>query len=133
MKLTSIFRHPEGGVAAGIGTAIAVYLIYNSSLPPAIDARMAPANDSNIEAARKGAAMKSAGLIGLVFLITRDVNAFVISGASLGGVDYLYKHHNAINPDTGKWEPADSSMNSMSPMASLHPLPDYSQDAEQYA
>lgn len=122
MKLVSVFRHPEGGIAAGIGTAIAVYLIYNSSLPPTIDVRMSPSNDTNIESVRKSAALKSAGLIGLVFLITRDVNAFVISGASLGGIDYLYKHHNAIDSHTGKFEQPEGTV---SPMATLHPLPDY--------
>jgi hypothetical protein len=120
--LKSVFSRPEGGVAAGVGTAIAVYLIYNSQLPPAADVRMGPANDDHIEKSRRSAAWMSAGLLGLVFLVTRDLNAFTIGGISLGGVDYLAKHHNAINGPTGKWETSSATV---SPMATLHPLPDY--------
>jgi hypothetical protein len=129
MKLTSVFRHPEGGVAAGIGTGIAVFLIYQASLPPLADVRMAqPPNEPNLEATRKSAAMKSAALIGLVFLVTRDLNTFIISGASLGGIDYLYKHHNAINPNTGKFEAAPDTMSPQ--LASVHPMPEYGYESE---
>lgn len=124
MKLTSIFRHPEGGVYGGIGTAAAIYLIYQASLPPTADVRMGAPNDDNIEAARKGAAYKSAALLGVVFLITRDLNTFVIGGTALGGIDYLYKHHNAINPNTGKLD-AGGSQN-VAP-SNVFSLPDYGQ------
>lgn len=129
--LKSVFRGPEGGIGAGLATALAVYLIYQASLPPVVDVRAGNPNDANIEAARKGAAWKSAGVIGLVFLLSRDMNQLIISGMSLGGIDYMYKHHNAFDQSTGSLE--GSASGSVSPMASVHPLPDYTQSSEEYA
>jgi len=62
---------------------------------------MAPPNNTDVEKARKGAAWKSAALITLVFLVARDLNSYIISGGALVGIDYMYKHHNAIEPTTG--------------------------------
>lgn len=122
MALKSIFRSPGEGVFAGIGTAVAVYLVYQSALPPMADVRAGGANDGDIESARKSAAIKSSGLVGLVFLITRDLNTFIVGGASVAGIDYMYKHHNSINPLSGKMETGGPD----SAMASVHSLPNYS-------
>lgn len=124
MPLKSILRSPSEGVMVGIGEAVAVYLIYNSALPSHADIRSAPSNNTDIESARKGAAMKAAGLIGLVFLLTRDVNAFIVSGAALTGVDYMAKHHNAINPGSGKLDTGGAD--TVAPTASnVYSLPEY--------
>jgi hypothetical protein len=32
----------------------------------------------------------------MVFLVARDLNSYIISGAALVGIDYMYKHNNAI-------------------------------------
>lgn len=87
---------PDTATSVGILTAVGVYLIYQNALPSMADIRMGPANDENVEYSRKGAAWKSAGLITLVFLVARDLNSYIISGGALVGIDYLYKHHNAI-------------------------------------
>jgi len=123
MAFKSILRSPSEGVMVGLGTAIAVALIYNSQLPSGADIRAGNPNNSDIESARKAAAWKSAGLIGLVFLVTRDLNAFIISGATLTGVDYAAKHHNAINPGSGKLQ-SDSTTAAPS---NVYSMPDYSQ------
>ena len=86
----------------GLLTAVGVYLIYNNALPTAADIRLGPANDGDVESSRKSAAWKSAALIGLVFLVARDLNSYIISGGALVGIDYMYKHHNAIEPTTGR-------------------------------
>lgn len=126
MNLKSIFRSPEGGVMAGLATAAAVYAIYGAALPPQADLRAGPPNDNDIESVRKGAAYKSAAVIGVVFLITRDLNTFILSGTSLVGIDYLSKHHNAYNSSTGKLEGNDNSASVMQ-SASVYSLPDYSE------
>lgn len=101
MKLLSRLQ-PDSATSVGILTAVGVYLIYQNALPSATDVRTAPANNSDVESSRKAAAWKSAGLITLVFLVARDLNSYIISGAALVGIDYLYKHSNAIEPSTGK-------------------------------
>lgn len=93
---------PDSATMVGLLTAAGVYLVYNSALPTLADVREAPPNNNTVESARKSAAWKSAALVGVVFLIARDLNSYVISGLALVGIDYMYKHHNAIEPTTGK-------------------------------
>lgn len=93
---------PDSATMVGLLTAAGVYLIYNNALPTAADIRLGPPNDNDIEASRRSAAIKSTLLIGLVFLVARDLNSYIISGGALVGIDYMYKHHNAIEPTTGK-------------------------------
>jgi hypothetical protein len=122
----SLLPNPGSGVALGLGEAIAVYLIYGSALPSHADIRgVGEPNDSNIEASRHAAAVKSAGLIGLVFLLTRDLHAFIVSGAALTGIDYMAKHSNAINPANGKLSTAaDGAADSVAP-SNVFSMPDY--------
>ena len=101
MKLLSRLQ-PDTATSVGILTAVGVYLIYNNALPSMADVRMAGPNDEAVESARKGAAWKSAALITVVFLVARDLNSYIISGVALVGIDYMYKHHNAIESSTGK-------------------------------
>jgi len=124
--LKSILPNPGSGVALGLGTGIAVYLIYGAALPAHADMRAyGSPNDSNLESARHAAAVKSAGLIGLIFLLTRDVNTFIVSGAALTGIDYMAKHSNAINPSTGKLSSAaDGAADSVAP-SNVYSMPEY--------
>lgn len=101
MKLLSRLT-PDSATQVGILTAVGVYLIYTNSLPNMADIRLAPPNNDDVEKARRMAAWKSAALISLVFLVARDLNSYIISGGALIGIDYMYKHHNAIEPSTGK-------------------------------
>jgi hypothetical protein len=121
MKLMSKLQ-PDTATMTGILTAAGVYLIYQNALPSAADIRTTPANNPDVESARKAAAWKSAALITLVFLVARDLNSYIISGAALVGVDYLYKHSNAIQPGTGTLEGQPMTMAS-------YPLPEYDSES----
>src|SRR6266568_4500768 len=101
MALRSVLK-PDGSVMAGLAEAAAVYVVYQSALPNHADIRSAPAHNTDIESARKAAAWKSAAVLGFVFLITRDLNSFLIGGLALGGIDYMTKHANGVNPGTGR-------------------------------
>lgn len=126
--LKSIFSSPEGGIAGGLATGIAVLFIYNSALPSHADIRTGEPNNTDIEAARKGAAIKSTALVGLVFLLTRDLNTFILSGATVAGIDYLAKHHNAINPQTGSLDTTSGVDNTMP--SNVYSLPSYGASGE---
>ncbi|SRR5579871_6882797 len=93
---------PDSSVMVGLAEAAAVYVIYQAALPNHADIRSAPPHNSDIESARKAAAWKSAAVLGFVFLLTRDLNSFLIGGLALGGIDYMTKHANGISPSTGK-------------------------------
>lgn len=114
---------PDSATTVGLLTAAGVVLIYQNALPSVADIRVAPANDDDLDKARKHAAWVSAALIGIVFVVARDLNSYMISGAALVGVDYLYKHNNAYNAGSGKLEgqygKADISD------AVVHPMPSY--------
>lgn len=123
--MTSIFQRPEGGIYAGLAQGVAIYLIYQSALPSHADIRVAQPDNPDIEAARKGAAYKSAALLGVIFLLTRDLNAFIIGGTELFGIDYLAKHSNMINPGSGKLDRVNSGV--VVAPSNVYNMPDYSQ------
>ncbi len=102
MKLTSVIKAPEGSITIGLAEAAAVYVIYQSALPSHTDIRAADPHNTDVEASRKAAAWKAAAILGLVFLITQDLNSFLIGGMALGGIDLMVKHANGVHPATGK-------------------------------
>jgi hypothetical protein len=114
---------PDSATGVGLITAVGVYLIYQNALPSLADVRTAEPDDPAVESSRKVAAWESAGLIALVFLVARDFNSFIISGAALVGIDYMYKHGNGVNPQTNKLVPYTA--NGGESIASVHPLPEY--------
>lgn len=101
-KLTSVIKAPEGSITIGLAEAAAVYAIYMAAVPNHTDIRSADPHNTDVEASRKRAAWQSAAVIGLVFLITQDLNSFLIGGAAIGGIDLMVKHANAVHPATGK-------------------------------
>ncbi len=90
---------PDASVQVGLATGAVVGLIYQSHIPLIATIRgNAVPNDGNIEAARKAAAWESAGVLGLVYLMTRDWNVVLIGGFTMAGIDLMAKHHNGSPP-----------------------------------
>jgi hypothetical protein len=125
MALKSVFKAPENSMTVGLAEAAAVYVIYQSAMPNHSDIRTADPHNTDIEASRKRAAWKAASILGLVFLITQDLNSFLIGGAALGGIDLMVKHANAVHPATGKIAGAQAPAGGME-LETAMPLPDYS-------
>lgn len=120
---------PDSAVMVGLASGAVIAAIYQTSVPNMADIRTASPHNSDVEAARKRAAYKSAGLLGLIFLMTRDVNSFLIGGMMLGAIDLHVKHANAVHPATGKIAPAGGSITDAgapSGNAEAFSLPDYS-------
>lgn len=112
---------PDSASLVGLFGAAGVFLIYNNALPSAASIRAGAPRDEDIEASRKKAAYLSLGLVIVSFAVARSVDSYIITGAALIGIDYMYKHENAINPLTQTTETGTTTMD-----ASIHPLPDYS-------
>jgi hypothetical protein len=133
--LKSVLKPPES-IYIGLAEAAAVYTIYNSSLPNHADIRSAPAHNTDIEAARKQAAWKSAAVLGFVFLLTRDLNSFLLGGLALGGIDYLVKHSNGVSPATGKLSMPGAQVTPGAPLgasaanAEAYPMPSYEDSSQ---
>lgn len=127
----AIIKPPES-ITIGLAEVAAVYVIYQNALPNHADIRSAPPHNTDIEAARKKAAWTSAAVIGFVYLLSRDLNSFLLGGLALGGIDFLTKHANGVSPATGKLDipggavisPAAAGSN-----ATAFPMPDYADAA----
>src|SRR5260370_25546005 len=102
MALKSIFKAPEGSITVGLAEAAAVYVIYQSALPNHSDIRSADPHNTDVEASRKRAAWKAASILGLVFLITQDLNSFLIGGAALGRIHPVANHADPVRPPAPK-------------------------------
>lgn len=100
MALTSILR-PDGSIGIGIATMVAVYAIYDRSLPDAATMHATDAGDINIESGRKKATITSAGILAVITLLTKDVNVFILGGVTLFALDMHARHANASDKDTG--------------------------------
>lgn len=120
---------PDSATVVGLLTATGVYLIYNNALPNLTDVRTAPAHDTDVETARRHAAIKSAALIGAVFLVAKDVNSYIISGVALFGVDAMFKHANAVNHQTGKIDASADGQSIAPGLATAYPLDSYTETA----
>lgn len=127
MSLKSVIRAPENSITVGLAEAAAVYSIYNASLPSHTDIRSADPHNTDVEASRKKAAWMSAAVLGFVFLLTQDLNSFLIGGLTLSGVDLMVKHANAVHPQTGKVADASAHVGDMGVDLSVAtPMADYS-------
>lgn len=123
--MKSRLRGPDGATMTGLLTAAGVFLIYQNALPSLADVRMAQPDEPNAEHARKVAAWSSAALVATVFVIARDYNSYIISGAALVAIDMMHKHANQINPHTQR---VDAGAVASIPSAAIHPLPAYSEE-----
>lgn len=114
---------PDSATMVGLLTAAGVFLIYNNALPSGADIRAAMPDNAQVESERKKAAWESVALISLVFIVSRDLNSYIISGGALVGIDLMYKHSNAVHPNSNQVEA--SSSNSISQGAEVYSMPDY--------
>lgn len=125
----------DSATLVGLATASGVYLIYNNALPNLADVRSAAPHDNTVEQSRRAAAVKSIVLIGLVFVVARNLDSYIISAGALVGIDYMYKHGNAIHPATGKLD-VSAGPDSIAPRAALenaYAMPDYQDASVGYA
>lgn len=120
MSFTSNLK-PDSATLVGLMTAAGVFLIYNNALPSITDLRSAPAHNDDAETARKHATYESVALVGLVFLVARDLNSYIIGGAALVGIDLMYKHANATNHTTGKLDTSTDGQG----MSNVYAMPEY--------
>jgi len=119
---------PDSATTVGILTAAGVFLIYQNALPATTDIRSAMPHNTDVETARKHAAWTSVALVGVVFLVARDLNSYIISGAALVGVDYMHKHANAVHPNTGKLDTGNSGLSIAPGLESAYPVADYGEE-----
>jgi hypothetical protein len=120
-----INRH---AVEVGVLVGVADLLIFQHFMPPVTDIRRAEPFNGDIESSERTALLVTVGFTLLVSGFVRSLDTFLIGGAVIVGVDFAFKHANAVNPDTGKLHVADAGSLDM---ATVHNLPDYSSSSGQ--
>ena len=123
MALKSILN-PSQSVGVGIGIGAVDLLIFSHFLPSITDVRSANPQNSDVETARRQATITCVGINGLVSLMTRDWNVFLIGGAVTAAMSWMIVHANTVHPQTGTVQsPGESAASSN---MNMYPLPDYS-------
>jgi hypothetical protein len=117
-----INRH---AVELGVLVGLVNVFIFTHNLPPVSDVRSATPFNAQVESAERTALLESTILTLVVAGFARSVETFMIGGLVVVGVDFVYKHANAVNPNTNQMVPAgQAGLNQAQPQS--HPLPDYS-------
>lgn len=89
---------PEVSLGVGLGTGAVVAAVYYNALPPLVDIRVGPSQNGDVGAARKAAAWTSAGIVGGISLLAKDVTIFAVGSAFIIVLDWWYRHANAVDP-----------------------------------
>jgi hypothetical protein len=124
MALPKSILNPSQSVAVGVGISALDLLIFSHFVPSLTDVRSAKPQNSDVETARRQATMYCIGINGLVSLMTRDWNVFLIGGMTTAAMSWLVVHANTVHPQTGTMQsPGESAQSSNE---NMYPLPDYS-------
>lgn len=127
MAFNSILK-PDTSVMLGLANGGVIAAIYNGALPTIANVRVSDPGDGDVEKARKQAAWTSAGVLGFMFLLTRDRNSFLIGGLVLASIDLMVKHANGFNPMTGLLhDGADDQVALSDDAAHVYPMSDYTE------
>lgn len=118
-----INRH---AVEVGVLVGVADLLIFTHFMPPVADIRTADQFNPDIESSERTALLVTTAFTLLVSGFVRSLDTFLIAGTVIVGVDFAFKHANAVNPATGKIHNADTGGMDM---ASVHNLPGYTDTA----
>jgi len=100
----------EASVTVGLATAGLVYGVYNMSMPSLTDVRNVDQGNADIQKAERTAAWISAAAVTGIALITGDPTVFVIGGASMVAIAWLYRHADQVNPLSGTAVPPALSL-----------------------
>lgn len=113
----AVNRH---GVELGVMVGLVNTVIFLHFMPPVADVRSADAFNQQIESSERTALMVTTAFTLLIAGFGRSIETFMIGGAVVVGVDYAFKHANAVHPSTNKMVDANVGMG-----GSVHSLPDY--------
>jgi hypothetical protein len=115
----AVNRHAvELGVIVGLVNTV-VFLHF---LPPVADVKGAEPFNTDIETSERTALMVTTAFTLLIAGFARSLETFAIGGVVILGVDFAYKHANAVVPGTSKMAPADAQSIDQ---GTSHPMPDY--------
>lgn len=95
---------PSQSVAIGVGIGVVDAFIFAHGLPNMADVRSAKPQNNDIDATRRQATGACIAINGLVSVMTRDWDVFLIGGIVTVALSWLYVHANAVDPSTGRMQ-----------------------------
>jgi hypothetical protein len=107
------------GAQIGVLAGIANLLIFQHFMPSVSDLRTAMPFNGDAEKAEREALFLSIVATGIVATTVKSWDTFIVGGAVIVGIDFAYKHANAVHPATGKMDNGAMGLNDLN-------LPDYS-------
>jgi len=117
----AINRH---AVELGVFVGLVDTVLFLHFLPPVADVRSAQPFNRDIESSERTALLATTAFTLLVAGFARSWDTFIIGGAVIVGVDFAFKHANAVHPDTGKMTVAPEQN-----LGSVTNLPSYSDNS----
>lgn len=96
------FLKPSESVMVSLATGAMVFGVYQYTMPSVAEVHATDAHNSNIDSGRKKAMWTSAGVVGGMFLLTRDPNVFMVGSLSFLALEWSYRHANSTDAQTGK-------------------------------
>lgn len=105
MKLWNSILKPDQSVVIALAVAGGVLGVYSHNLPTVVEIHAAPAHNEAVYSAMNKAKWTSAALVTGAYLLTRDPNVFVAGGATFVAIEWMARHANAVDPNTGKMAP----------------------------
>lgn len=96
------FLKPSESVMVSLATGAIVYAVYQSNLPTVAESHATEPHNASLESGRKKAVWTSAAVVGAMFLLTHDPNVFMVGAGATIALDWMHRHANAVNPNTGK-------------------------------
>lgn len=90
---------PPASIGAAIGTGGLVFAIYAITVPNIATIHATDAHDTNVEAARKKAAISAALAALAVTVLSKDLNPWIVGGGAIILSDLYVRHANVSAPD----------------------------------
>jgi hypothetical protein len=104
MAFKSVLR-PENSVVAGVAVMAAVFADYQLNLGNTSAVHATDANHPILETSRKKAGYSALILVAGLGLIAKDANIMILGGATIIGMELLYRHAIMAHPGTGIMQP----------------------------
>jgi hypothetical protein len=109
-------------VELGVFVGLVNTVVFLHFLPPVADVKTIQPFNQDIESSERTALLATTAFTLLVAGFARSWDTFLVGGAVIVGVDFAFKHANAVHPATGKMavQPESAADDN------VHPLPSYS-------
>lgn len=93
---------PPAAIGTALGTAGLVMAIYALTVPNVGVIHATTAHDTNVDAARRKAAIAGAFAAGAITLLSKDMSPLILGGGAVIISDIYVRHANAVHPVTGQ-------------------------------